>query len=561
MDEYKEMVRGKYLRGLAVADKESVTSQKLISEAKQKFTDEDFEGAVSCASDAIRLFGVDDVDLYLLRAQAMQRMGDFSSALSEFHVVLERDPLLVEGYCGRAQCLAGLGRYEDAAKEYEKYLMMEEATVDILDELGSVQISADMYAQAVETFSRAIKMDPYNPRHVLQRAFAYEKLGETEKSKRDFSRINEMDPNHWKQYLEAARRSHEEDAVDYYYTVLKLRPSDGFLFEETATCIVDNILLRRGPAETWVEETIEFGRVAIDLYTKAIQFMGARVTATAYMRRGIVHTMLNDFEEGIADLSASLSVDASLVEARYSLASALMKKGKLMDARVEYETIVEQSQNTDGRAMWEIFHLDVQNGCVEDRFGVIVSDIERIVSLNGDHDRNSETLSSSSKLMQQFESGEDDLNGYRVWVYAMLLQMHQDGVAKESSAIESLGEEEGLSSIYGKVVPLEETIVREIVLTKIFPNGIPDLPVGKDAATKEGEEEEGGERSEEPAAELSMEEKRIVLVKELKNIEDMDVKIVKVWNIWMAHVEEQRHATQTSMREKAAKGKKKPGKK
>lgn len=88
----------------------------------------------------------------------------------------------VETYLRDGIEFANQGQYNDAIKELNKALELDETDINTLCALGTVYVYKDMYEEAIETLRKAIKIDSKAsvPYYVL--AMVYEKQGEYKKA-------------------------------------------------------------------------------------------------------------------------------------------------------------------------------------------------------------------------------------------------------------------------------------------------------------------------------------------------------------------------------------------
>ena len=107
---------------------------------------------------------------------------------------------------------------DDVQKAVEAHTKPERATEGGLSEaeeanryntLGITQATQNMLPQAIVTFSKAIEIDPKDPRVYANRAFAYEGKGQYARAIADFTKALEMNPKDADTY--------NNRALSYYY--------------------------------------------------------------------------------------------------------------------------------------------------------------------------------------------------------------------------------------------------------------------------------------------------------------------------------------------------------
>jgi tetratricopeptide (TPR) repeat protein len=135
-----------------------------------------------------------DTEAYLHRAfcHFKSTPPDFEAAAEDFGRALEQLPRLEELYLWRAQCFQGLGRIEDAIKEYDRLLEISPGDAGYYVDRGALRTPVDPLG-AQEDFDRAIKVGNH-PLAYNNRACYFLQLGYYEQAAADAKSALAADP-------------------------------------------------------------------------------------------------------------------------------------------------------------------------------------------------------------------------------------------------------------------------------------------------------------------------------------------------------------------------------
>jgi len=77
-----------------------------------------------------------------------------------------------------------LNRYEDAIKDWEKFLQFEPDAADVYNTIGSCYQAMGKYKESLVAINKAISMNP-DPLFYLSRAYSYNGLKDIDAAKKD----------------------------------------------------------------------------------------------------------------------------------------------------------------------------------------------------------------------------------------------------------------------------------------------------------------------------------------------------------------------------------------
>lgn len=92
--------------------------------------------------------------------------------------------------------LMNLGRLEEAARSFERFLELEPKNARVMRELGRVFCDLQRYQEAVDILTKSFAIEKKNSYGYYYLAFAYHKLGKDDLSKRTLIEGKQFDPNY-----------------------------------------------------------------------------------------------------------------------------------------------------------------------------------------------------------------------------------------------------------------------------------------------------------------------------------------------------------------------------
>jgi len=119
-------------------------------------------------------------------------------------------------------------------------------SIDELLDKGYEYYQSENFNKAIETFNKALKIDPVNPETYLLRALSYYGLQEVEKSVLDLEKAIELDETYISAYSELGYiylvGQAPKKAIEAYNKAIKLDPESGELYVNrgTAKCMLND---------------------------------------------------------------------------------------------------------------------------------------------------------------------------------------------------------------------------------------------------------------------------------------------------------------------------------
>jgi tetratricopeptide (TPR) repeat protein len=314
-------------------------------------------------------------------------LGRREEALRAYEESLRRSPGLanqdvrLEVLIALAKLYLELHRLEEARATCEAALERAPRSMDALAALGQIQFHQGEDAAAIETFRKALAINPMTLRNLMVHrlmALAYYKMGHFDKAAAEYKRANAWHPDR----LFAASQpapwgdTSPEQAVAACRAKLAERPDDPELHAEAAEALFQMGRLAEAVQEYRaalegrpddLELLCRLGTVyyADDQYLPAVTcfFRAAErdpLYAPAHLGLGLIHLLRGSVEAAIAKFNWAIALDPRSAEAYNLLGNAYRQKGDLARAAEAYREAIErqpayaQAQNNLGLTHLEL---------------------------------------------------------------------------------------------------------------------------------------------------------------------------------------------------------------
>jgi tetratricopeptide (TPR) repeat protein len=309
-----------------------------------------------CLSD-----GYQDAETFHVCGELLWRQGAFEQAVDMVSKSLEIDPFNSYAYFIRGDCYVQLQQYEQGRSEMQKYLKLEQPSIDILLSLGKCNATMGNLEEALANFSKVIEMEPEaDPYYYFLRGDLYTKLNQKEKARQDFNKIIELDPNFVKPYEQNAQECIEKGdikgAISIYLSLLKIDPERpeyylncGLLYyelndlEQALELITSCVELISNIPESSPRSDAGQEPSSFDI----------KSTQTVYSTRGKIYFEMHDLENAIKDLTKSITIasekknvteidDLTLVESLKLRGESYILQREIHQAKDDYERITSE---------------------------------------------------------------------------------------------------------------------------------------------------------------------------------------------------------------------------
>lgn len=213
-----------------------------------------------------------DADLWLSFANLLNTIEEFEEALDAVDYCLALDENRHLAVFHRGNTLMNLGRFEDAATEYENAIRLFDRQAEYFVGLGaaleaqgkpdqaihwfrkSVKINPEQddayfgigsclqrmekYAESLHFFNKAIQYDDENPDYWISKAIAEYSLGNVISAEEAFSKVYEIDPENVVLWLDWSNlyfeQGHADKAIGMMDEAIALMPEEALLYYRSA---------------------------------------------------------------------------------------------------------------------------------------------------------------------------------------------------------------------------------------------------------------------------------------------------------------------------------------
>lgn len=173
-------------------------------------------------------------------ADLYEQLKQNQAAIDAYEMVPATSPMRANADIQAGLSLDALGRTDDAIKRLQEIVAANPKDVDALSALGSLQRSAKNFAEAAQTYDRAIalldKPDRGNWTLFYFRAICFERTKQWPKAEADFKKALELSPDqplvlNYLGYSWVDQGINLDEAFKMLRRAVDLRPSDGYVVD------------------------------------------------------------------------------------------------------------------------------------------------------------------------------------------------------------------------------------------------------------------------------------------------------------------------------------------
>jgi len=218
-------------------------------------------------------------------------------------------------------------RKEQVQQEYNEKVK-ELSAVDWLEKGKSLAFSRN-FRGAVDSYSRAIELDPKLAGSYWSRGIAYGELEDYRQAIRNFDRVVELDPENMRAYVKRGvaygRAGNYQKAILDFDRVIELNPEDASAFHcrGTAYLGLGNFRQAISDSNRAIELNPQYARaygsrcyayLAIGEYHQAIRDCNRAIElspkeAAFFLNRGAIYEKLGDYQQAIRDFDAGVDLN------------------------------------------------------------------------------------------------------------------------------------------------------------------------------------------------------------------------------------------------------------
>lgn len=121
------------------------------------------------------------------KAEALGRLGRYPECIDNATTALEINPQEWLAYNDRALCESQAGDFSAAVKDYQTYLAHDASHAENWYNLGNAQSDAGLISDSIDSYSRALELNPSFPAAYINRGVGYVNLEEYDHALADFN--------------------------------------------------------------------------------------------------------------------------------------------------------------------------------------------------------------------------------------------------------------------------------------------------------------------------------------------------------------------------------------
>jgi tetratricopeptide (TPR) repeat protein len=287
-------------------------------------------------------------EAYATRASVKEEQKDYTGALVDYSVVLDRTPDDYEARLGRANTLYRLGRYLEAKDDYLKILTLDPGETTtiyfqksasptgtmqitsaqsafhplIFNYLGLTEMKLGNLESAIVWLDSAIARNPKEADYYVNRGLA-RRLSKDSQAIQDFRKALSINPSHTAAL--SALASEPGSAADVEKYRRQAIESDSLALHP---------LLERAYARMQAGHFKE----ALADYDRALLIEGKN--PEIWLNRGVAKEKLNDLDGAYTDYTSAIAVDERYVKAWLNRGNVLQKMGRSKDAVEDYSVAI-----------------------------------------------------------------------------------------------------------------------------------------------------------------------------------------------------------------------------
>ena len=248
--------------------------------------------AVAALNAAIQL-QPDFIEAHFVLGVILARQGreSYGAAIDHFLAVLRLDPRHLDARINLSNLLEQEGDFEAAASALKEAVSIAGGRADLYVMLGGKQAGAEKYSEAIQSFHRALELDPHVPGAHYGLAMTLRSLGDLTSAQSEFELALELNP---------------DDALAHYQL-------GRFLIQQKEPV----------KAAHHLEESI---RLKPEL-------------ADAYAKLGVLYRSLKKNDEAEKAFRAAIRLNPKLEKACYGLALLLQSKGEKAEAQRFFDQV------------------------------------------------------------------------------------------------------------------------------------------------------------------------------------------------------------------------------
>ncbi len=153
----------------------------------------DPDRALNYLNEAVRL-DPKSADAHYNRGIAYDGLGKNQQAIKDYNQALQLDPKHTEVYYKRGIAFSKLGKHKEAKEDFSQVIRLDPKNPDAYYNRGIACDGLGKFHQAVKDYNQAVGLDPKRTEAFYRRGIAFRKLGKYSEAKKDFNKVIRLDP-------------------------------------------------------------------------------------------------------------------------------------------------------------------------------------------------------------------------------------------------------------------------------------------------------------------------------------------------------------------------------
>jgi tetratricopeptide (TPR) repeat protein/CHAT domain-containing protein len=263
--------------------------------------------ANAAADEGTPLPALADAAAYVTRGQELLAKLDYERALADFTAALSSEAANIDGLKGRADALAGLGRWPEAATDYGTLAGRDRNNASRWHDYGMALYNAGEYERAIQQFDGMLRIDGNDAQAYGARAMAYVAFGGEGDAQTSVRRYYQA----VRDYTAALLRKPKDATLltDRAIVYIKLKDYPKALADANAAILADATFAlaynTRGDAYYFQGDYEN----AIVNFDKACELDDQK--SLYFENRAYSHKQLRHWDEALADYSTAIALDPS----------------------------------------------------------------------------------------------------------------------------------------------------------------------------------------------------------------------------------------------------------
>ncbi|NQX91536.1 MAG: tetratricopeptide repeat protein [Flavobacteriales bacterium] len=278
--------------------------------------------------------------LYEQRGRRFLAQGNMIEALKDFDRGLQADPQNESLFLFKGETLFQQQTFKESFDTYQACIERNPESIPCLLKCAEMNVHLRQYEDAIKQVNKALSVDEKYAEAYYIKGRIYKEIGDSSLAVSSYQTATEVDPNYYDAYLEAGllySQARSDVAMEFYNSAIDLKPNSveaiyAMAYHLQITGVSDTS--RWTQADGYYQRILEidpsnslahYNQGFIDLeyrseYRDAIQHFNRAIELypayyQAYYNRGLCHESLNEKDLALADYDQALTIESTFTSA------------------------------------------------------------------------------------------------------------------------------------------------------------------------------------------------------------------------------------------------------